>query len=100
MEYLNCVQCISCLVKAWTEDHTEISNIADRCLDGLMYGPEKDRRMEIIQLRKFEAYNEAWLERAFTIHEQLNNMDSCWRRSSSGLKQMIEQAPSSDDNSQ
>lgn len=88
---------MNALIAAWSSDNQELTKVSDRCLDILVY-ISANRWKDIIQLRKFEAYNEAWLERAFTIHEQIHNLGDCLRRrSSSGVKKTIELDSSSEE---
>ena len=71
--------------------------VADRCLDAMMFGKESSRWHDAILTRKFEAYNEVWLDRTSTLHTGLNGIGKGLRRSSSGLKRTIELDDASDD---
>lgn len=73
---------MSALISAWNSEEKETMTVADRCLDILMNGQESQRWREIIQMRKFEAYNAEWLERALTFHEHIQTLSSCSRCSS------------------
>lgn len=71
------------LINVWLANDPDLTPAADRCLDRLIYSPDSPELRDSIIIRKFEGYNEEWLDRLFAI--QNSEM-----RRSSGLKKELE----------